>query len=89
MVFNSKLQTKFDNANEKIHKAMPWWFDFWKKVSDGLDKCIAAVQKWISVNLAKLKAALIKVFKKNTPEQPKEEEVDAVVKDEKEVGIHD
>ncbi|MCR4874535.1 MAG: ABC transporter permease [Clostridia bacterium] len=89
MVFNSKLQAKFDSDREKIHKAIPWWFSFWKKVADGIDACIAAVQKWISVNLAKLKTALVKLFKKNAPEQPKEEEVEAVVKDEKEVGIHD
>ena len=89
MVFNSKLQAKFDTANEKIHKAMPWWFTFWKKVSDGIDKAIAAVQKWISVILAKLKAALVKLFNKNAPVQPEEPEEAPVVKDEKEVGIHD
>ncbi len=89
MVFNSKLQAKFDTANEKIHKAMPWWFTFWKKVSDGIDKAIAAVQKWISEILAKLKAALVKLFNKNAPVQPEEPEEAPVVKDEKEVGIHD
>ena len=89
MVFNSKVQAKFDKASEKVHKAIPWWFNFWKKVSDGIDKCIAIVQKKISEILAKIKAALIKVFKKKATEQPQEEEVEAVVKDEKEVGIHD
>ena len=89
MVFNEKTQAKFDNASEKIHKAMPWWFEFWKKVSDGTDKCIATVQKWISDVLAKTKAALVKLFNKNAPAQPEEPEEAPVVKDEKEVGIHD
>ena len=89
MIFNSKVQAKFDDANEKIHKAMPWWFSFWKKVSDGLDKVIATCQKAISEFLAKLKTSLVKLFNKNSAQQPKEEEVEAVVKDEKEVGIHD
>ena len=89
MVFNSKLQAKFDTASEKIHKAMPWWFTFWKKVSDGIDMAISAVQKWISEILAKIKAALVKLFNKNAPVQPEEPEEAPVVKDEKEVGIHD
>jgi len=89
MVFNSKLQAKFDTTSEKIHKAMPWWFTFWKKVSDGIDMAISAVQKWISEILAKIKAALVKLFNKNAPVQPEEPEEAPVVKDEKEVGIHD
>ena len=89
MIFNSKVQAKFDEASEKIHKAIPWWFNFWKKVSDGIDKCIAAVQKKISEILAKIKAALVKLFNKNKPVQPEEPEEAPVVKDEKEVGIHD
>ena len=89
MIFNTKTQAKFDKASEKIHKAMPWWFDFWKKVSDGMDKCIATVQKWISDVLAKTKAALVKLFNKNAPAQSEEPEEAPVVKDEKEVGIHD
>ena len=90
MIFNSKVQAKLDECSEKIHKAMPWWFSFWKKVSDGLDKCISTVQKKMSEFLAKLKASLVKLFNKNAKaEAPQEEEVEAVVKDEKEVGIHD
>ena len=60
-----------------------------KKVSDDIDKCIAAVQKKISEILAKIKAALVKLFNKNAPVQPEEPEEAPVVKDEKEVGIHD
>ena len=89
IVYNQKTQAKLDAFNEKVHKAMPWWFDFWKKVSDGIEKCIATVQKWISEKLALLKAALIKIVKKNAPEQPQEQVVEEVKKDEKEVGIHD
>ncbi len=89
IVFNAKTQAAFDKTNEKIHKAMPWWFSFWAKVSDGIDKAIAAVQKWISEVLAKTKAALVKLFNKKAPAQLEEPEEAPVVKDEKEVGIHD
>ena len=90
MVYNSKIQAKLDACSEKIHKAVPWWFSFWKKVSDGLDACIATVQKKLSELLAKLKASLLHAFnKKEATATPKEEVVEVVEKDEKEVGIHD
>ena len=87
MVFNEKTQAKFDAFSEKIHKAMPWWFNFWAKVSQGVDAGIAACQKAISKHLASLKAALVKLFKKDV--KPVEPEEAPVEKDEKEVDIHD
>ncbi len=86
IVFNQKTQAKLDNASEKIHKAMPWWFAFWKKVSDACDKAITVCQNWISVKLQATKDSFVKKFSKKVQDvpQPEPEKVQVVVEAENE-----
>ena len=82
IIYNTKLQTKFDNAKEKIHNAMPWWFAFWSKCAKSIDDAILKVHTWISVQLQKLKESLVKIFKKKDQPSEVNEKDNTEVKDE-------
>ncbi len=93
IVFNQKIQAKLDRANEAIHKAMPWWFTFWKNVGDTFDKWIAVCQQWISVMLQNTKdffAGRLKAKKKDEDivlDQPASEPV--AIEDQPKEGVND
>lgn len=75
-VFNQKFQAKLDAFNEKVHKAMPWWFKFWKMVANGIDLAISKCQAWFSEMLKSLKEKLVKAGKKKEQTEVKDEAVE-------------
>lgn len=87
IVFNQKIQAKFDSFNEKVHKAIPWWFSFWKKISDGVDKTISTCQAFMSKQLQTLKETLVKKFKK-TEEKVEENKEPLVAEEETKEGTN-
>ena len=74
-LFNQKIQAKLDSFNEKVHKAIPWWFAFWKKLASGLDALIAKCQAWFSEKLRILKDKMFSKKKTETVEAKVEAEV--------------